>query len=115
MKWFKPHTLVHKDFIIEVDGIKYNIHTLNYHMNQGYARCVIEDMSTKNRYYVHNREVINGHIFYVTWNEVYNYARDNYVPGQDMTIYVDQEPDTSPLPITNAVRNNSNNIRLTIS
>lgn len=115
MKFFKPHTLIHKDFIIEVDGIKYNIHTLNYHANQSYARCVIEDMSTKNRYYVHNREVINGHEFYIVWNEEYNYARDNYVLGNDMTIYVDQKAECDPQSITIPVRNNEQNIKLIIS
>lgn len=115
MKFFKPHGFIHSEFRINVDGIDYIIHTLNYQLNQGYATCVIEDTSTKNRYYVHNREEINGHVFYVLWNEEYNYSRDNYVPGKDLTVYVDEIPDIDPESILGPIRNNNKNISLIIS
>lgn len=120
MKFFKPHSFIHSEFKFEVEGITYIVHTLNYHLNQGYARVMIEDTSTKNRYYVHNRIEINNHVFYVSWNEKYSYSRDNYVPGQDLTVYVDEEPEFSPLSVTNCLNcgcmnSNNQNIKLIIS
>lgn len=115
MKFFKPHNLIHSEFIIEVDGVKYSIHTMNYHVNQGYARCMIEDTSTKNRYYVHDRIELNGHVFYFSWDEKFDFSRLNYIPGKDMTIYVDEIPEFDPQSITIPIRNNSQNINLIIS
>lgn len=115
MRFFKPHSMIHSEMNIEVDGVKYIIHTLNYHLNQGFARCMLEDTSTKNRYYVHDRIELNGHVFYFSWNIKYSYSRDNYVPGQDLTVYVDEIPPFNPESVMPCIRTNSQNISLTIS
>ena len=115
MRFYKPHNYQNPSFIITLDGYDYEIKFATHESNQLYAECMIHDPVSDNVIYVHNRIELNGHVFYFVWNEKYDWNRNNYIPEDDITVYVDETPCVDVQSMYNQLAGNKQNISLTIS
>lgn len=58
----------------------------SYEQLASYAKCLIQDLETKEMFHSHGHIVINGFTIITKWKSYYNNIRDNYQSSRDLII-----------------------------
>jgi hypothetical protein len=76
------------EYRVEAYGHTYEFHIENYENTDGYARCLITDLNTEERYHAEGYIEVNGHAIITRWKKEYDYNRDNWINSTELIVEI---------------------------
>ena len=82
------NVLTLNEYKLNAYGITYQFRVESYENVNGYARCLICDLTNNDTYLSDGYLEINGHVIITRWRQEFDYNRENWISTRDLIVEI---------------------------